>query len=282
MTTQSVISGFDLTDKEFEKISSKIMDLCGINLHTGKRELVKARLSKRLRKLGLGSYEAYMRYVEQDPSGAELANMIDALSTNVTQFFRESQHMDHLRDDLLPKLTADQRGSGQPKLRIWSAGCSSGEEPYTIAMVLREALRDIDRWDIKLLATDISNNVLAKAREGIYEESKLRDVPAALRGKYFGLVDSGPPKRFQTSTALRSMVHFARLNLLEPWPMKGPFDFIFCRNVMIYFDQATRQQLITRFAELLAPGGALFIGHSESLSGIRHKLRQMYPTVYQN
>jgi len=282
MTTQSVMGGYELTDQEFEKISVKVMDLCGINLHNGKRELVKARLSKRLRKLGLSSYEAYMRFVENDRTGAELANMIDALSTNVTQFFRESQHMDHLRDDLLPKLSRERGGERQPRLRIWSAGCSSGEEPYTIAMVLRETLADIDRWDVKLLATDISNNVLAKAREGIYEEGRLRDVPTALRNKYFHLVEAGPPKRFQTSNALRSMVHFARLNLLDPWPMKGPFDFIFCRNVMIYFDQPTRQQLITRFSELLAPGGALFIGHSESLSGIRHKLRQLYPTVYQN
>ena len=223
-----------------------------------------------------------MRFVEHDPSGGELANMIDALSTNVTQFFRESQHLDHLRDDMLPKLMADRTKAGQPKLRIWSAGCSSGEEPYTIAMVLRETVVDIDRWDVKLLATDISNNVLAKARDGVYEEGKFRDVPMLLRGKYFEQVDPGPPRRYQVSPTLRNMVHFARLNLLEPWPMKGPFDFIFCRNVMIYFNQPTRQQLITRFGELLSPGGALFIGHSESLSGIKHKLKQLYPTVYQN
>lgn len=280
--TQVATMSYELSVKEFETVKRRVIDLCGINLGNGKRELVKARLGKRLRELGISSYAAYMRHVESEPSGAELANMIDALTTNVTNFFRESQHMDYLRDTMLPKLAAARGRDGQPKLRVWSAGCSSGEEPYTIAMVLREALTGIDRWDVKVLATDISNRILVKAKRGVYEASKLKDVPGMFRGKYFDLVEAGPPKIFQVASKLRSMVAFARLNLLETWPMKGPFDFIFCRNVMIYFDHPTRQKLITRFADMLAPGGALFIGHSESLSGIQHKLRQSQPTVYHN
>lgn len=281
-TTAGVLERCDLSQEDFQEISRRVMRLCGINLHSGKRELVKARLSKRLRQLGLESYKQYMKYVESDTSGLELANMIDALSTNVTQFFRESQHLDYLRDKLLPRLTDMRRQDHQRRLRVWSAGCSSGEEPYSIGMTLLESLPDAEQWDIKILATDISNTVLAKARAGVYEENKFKDVPQALRGKYFELNDSGPPRTYRICQHLRQMVQFARLNLMEPWPMKGPFDYIFCRNVMIYFDKATQQALIERFSQLLGNGGVLFIGHSESLSGVKHKLSQLHPTVYSN
>jgi len=274
--------GFDLTQREFEKISRMVGDLSGINLHHGKRELVKARLGKRLRQLGLSSYSQYMKYIEQDESGVELANMLDALSTNLTYFFRESQHLDLLGDEVLPQKMAE-AGKGSPrKLRLWSAGCSSGEEPYSIGIILTETIKDIGRWDVKILATDISSQMLAKARVGIYEEARFRDMPRIIQDRYFQMIDAGPPKRFKVCQQLRSMVHFARLNLMEPWPMSGPFDIIFCRNVMIYFDKPTQDRIINRFSEILAPGGVLFIGHSESLSGIKHKLRQLYPTVYGN
>ncbi len=277
-----VISPLEMTDGEFERISRLVMDRCGINLHVGKRELVKARLSKRLRKLGLDSYTAYLRYVEQETDGAELANMLDSLSTNVTYFFREPQHLDHLRDDIVPRLMAQREKDGNRKLRVWSAGCSSGEEPYSIAMVLLETIHDLERWDVKILATDISTRILAKAREGVYEESRFRDTPLVLRDRYFELIDRGPPKVFSAGARLRSLVHFAHLNLMEAWPMRGPFDVIFCRNVMIYFDRPTQTKLINRFSQMLAPGGALIIGHSESLSGVSHKMKQLYPTIYQN
>jgi chemotaxis protein methyltransferase CheR len=273
------VAHFELSEKEFQRISRMVGELAGINLHDGKRELVKARLGKRLRLLGLSSYTEYMKYVEEDASGVELANMLDALSTNLTYFFRESQHLDYLSKDILPQMIAA-AGRGPKKLRVWSAGCSSGEEPYSIAVVLMETLPDPSRWDVKILATDISGQVLAKARQGVYEEARFRDMPAAIRGRYFELADSGPPKRFRVCDQLRKMVHFARLNLMEPWPMRGPFDIIFCRNVMIYFDKPTQERIIHRFTDILSPGGVLFIGHSESLSGIQHKLRQVYPTVY--
>lgn len=282
VSESGLLERYELSQEDFREISSRVMRLCGINLHNGKRELVKARLSKRLRLLGIETYREYMKYVEHDASGAELANMIDALSTNVTHFFREVQHLDYLRENLLPRLADSRRRDRQRRLRIWSAGCSSGEEPYSIGITLLESLPDAEQWDIKILATDISNTVLAKARRGVYEEAKLKDVPAALRSKYFELEDAGPPRTFGVCRRLRQMVHFAHLNLMEPWPMKGPFDFIFCRNVMIYFDKSTQQSLIERFSQLLGTGGVLFIGHSESLSGVKHKLSQLHPTVYSN
>ena len=167
------------------------------------------------------------------------------------------------------------------RLHVWSAGCSSGEEPYSIAIHLREAIPDLQAWDVKVLATDLSTAVLARAREGIYDKQRLQDVPGMLRSKHFTCIEARPERRYQVKESLRKLVHFARLNLMDPWPMRGPFEVIFCRNVMIYFDKPTQGQLVERFSELLAPGGTLFIGHSESLTGVRHQLRYVEPTVYE-
>jgi chemotaxis protein methyltransferase CheR len=265
----------DLAAGQFEKISALVYQACGINLRAGKEELVRSRLSKRLRELALPRFEDYVRYIERDASGRELAFMVDALTTNKTSFFRESPHFDCLRDLVLPALAAQ----GAP-IRLWSAGCSSGEEPYSIAMFLLERLGQERCRNVRILATDLCERALAKAQAGVYPEAAAADVPALLRHKYMTL--SGPRGRQQcvVGDSVRSLVRFARLNLMDDWPMKGPFDVIFCRNVMIYFDKPTQQALVERFRELLPPGGYLFVGHSESLASSARGFRPVQPAVY--
>ncbi|NIA29223.1 MAG: hypothetical protein GWP06_04820 [Actinobacteria bacterium] len=267
------LMSIELSETQFKKISQMTYRLCGIQLPNGKQQLVKARLLKRLHALNLGSFEQYMKYIERDGADHELVNMIDFLTTNKTSFFREFQHFDFLRQHVLP-------GFKGGRLRLWSAGCSSGEEPYSIAMLLREEIANIDRYDVRILATDISTRVLEGAREGVYEENTLRDVSPKFRQKYFSCVRRELPSTYRVKDNLKALIQFARLNLMENWPMKGPFDVIFCRNVMIYFDKETRKELIHRFWELLGAGGYLFVGHSESLTTLSHELAYVQPAVY--
>ncbi|HEY3267043.1 MAG TPA: protein-glutamate O-methyltransferase CheR [Armatimonadota bacterium] len=269
------LTTLELSDDEFNQISKLVYRLCGINLHAGKSGLVKARLMKRLRLLGIASFDEYIRHVESDAYGQELTAMLDALTTNKTSFFREDQHFVFLRENVLPGIVA----AGKP-IRIWSAGCSTGEEPYTLGITLREEIPDIDRRDVRILATDLSTRVLDTAREAIYDEERLRDVPPELVHKHFHAVRTAPPRTWRVNNDIRKVVHLARLNLMEDWPMRGPFDAIFCRNVMIYFDKQTQQTLTNRFAQLLKPGGYLFVGHSESLSSWASEFRYVQPAVY--
>lgn len=257
---------------EYEKLCRMVYDLCGINL-SGKTELVQSRLSKRLSQFKLTNYEQYFQLVENDRSGKELVWMIDALTTNKTSFYREIQHFDFLSRHILPNLDGRH-------LRIWSAACSTGEEPYSIAMLLREKLPQIEKWDLKILATDISTKVLTAAQEAVYTEDVLEPVPEKLKQKYFRAENSAA-KTFRLSPDVKNMVRFARLNFMEEFPMKGPFDLIFCRNAMIYFDKPTQERLVRRFYTLLKPGGFLFVGHSESLTGAVHDFTYVQPAVYQ-
>ena len=259
-----------LSAEQFAQIGELLHRQCGIALAHGKEPLVTARLYKRLRALEIHSYDDYLARVERDP--AELRAMVDALTTNKTDFFREPDHFVFLRQVVLPRLavTAD-------PIRIWSAGCSSGEEPYSIAITLREELPNPDLREARILATDISDRVLARARDGLYDTETVRDVPPAYLSKYFHHTQD----RFSVNNALRRHVSFARLNLLGAWPMRGPFDAIFCRNVMIYFDNPTRAALVQRFWELLKPGGHFFVGGSESLTSIEHRFRYVQPAVFQ-
>jgi chemotaxis protein methyltransferase CheR len=258
-----------LTGGQFALIGDLLHRQCGIALAPGKEALVTARLYKRLRALGLQAFDEYLDHVDRDP--AELRAMVDALTTNKTDFFREPEHFVYLRQVVLPALSP----IDEP-IKIWSAGCSSGEEPYSIAITLREGLPLPDLREARILATDISDRVLACARAGVYDEETVRDVPPAYLGRYFHRVQG----RFTVNDALRRHVAFARLNLLGEWPMRGPFDAIFCRNVMIYFDNPTRQRLVQRFWELLKPGGHLFVGGSESLTSIDHRFRYVQPAVF--
>jgi len=273
-------TGAKLSKAQFQRISQMVGQLAGINLHVGKQELVKARLNKRLRELGMSSFDQYLTYLENDRTGNELVTMLDALSTNLTHFFREPSHFDYLRQEVLPRVL--QKG-GPRRIRIWSAGCSSGEEPYSIAVTLAESIPNFGAWDVRILATDLSTRVLNTATEGLYPESRLSGIQKALLHRHFNPVakPKGEEKTWQVKPEMRQLITFARLNLMGQWPMKGPFDVIFCRNVMIYFEKPTQTELVRRFRSLLSPGGTLFIGHSESLTGTDHELHYVQPTVYE-
>ena len=269
----SIASPVVLQAKEFAEISALVYRLCGINLQPGKEGLVQTRLSKRVHALELSGFREYLDHVAAEPGGGELAHMVDLLTTNKTDFFREPQHFDFLRERILPGLAAGR------SLRVWSAGCSSGEEPYTLSIVLREAIPDLARWDVRILATDLSARVLATAREGVYAEGATSGLTPRQLQRWFSLDRASGSWR--AADELRGMIRFARLNLMDPWPMRGPFDVIFCRNVMIYFDKSTQERLVGRFHELLADGGHLFTGHSESLNSLSHPFRYVQPAVYQ-
>ncbi len=261
--------------KDFLQISQIVYKHCGIRLNSGKEQLVRSRLTKRLRDLGVGSFDEYLKYVKADKTAQELDAMIDCLTTNKTSFFREEHHFNFLRSQILPRLK--RRGSG---LRIWSAGCSSGEEPYSIAMLLSEEFPGFDTMDLKILATDISSRVLAKARCGEYERESARDVPSLFLAKYFSLIQTNFSAIYRINDTPRKIVRFARLNLMDVWPMKGPFDVIFCRNVMIYFDTSAQRNLVQKFYELLNPGGYLLVGHSESLLESSGEFKYVQPATY--
>lgn len=269
-----------LSEKEFEFISDLVYKHCGINLHEGKKELVRARIAKRLRATGYKTVSDYMKFVLEDQSGAEFTHLIDAISTNLTSFYRENQHFEFLTAKFLPSLLERKKKSGNHAIRAWSAASSSGEEPYTIAITLREAVEGAGAWDVKLLATDISTHVLRIAQNGTYDMKRVEPVPPQLRHKYFTVNRVEGENVAQVSPVLKEMIRFRHLNLMQTWPFKGPFDFIFCRNVMIYFDKPTQQSLVKRFYDCLTPGGLLFTGHSESLTGIEHSFKYVQPTIY--
>jgi chemotaxis protein methyltransferase CheR len=268
-----------LGDADFLYLRAFVLEHCGIALGDHKRQLVQGRLFRRLRALGLSNFGSYCELLRRDPQ-AELGELASAISTNVTSFFREVHHYDLLADELLPRWLHEKRREGD-RLRIWSAGCSSGEEPYALAMVLAEALeRTGSRLDAKILATDLSPQALETARRGVYPLERINGISEERRrrwmlrgdGEYEGLACVHP--------RLRELVTIEPLNLLHPWPMRGPFDAIFCRNVVIYFDQPTKRRLFQRYADLLPAGGYLFLGHSESLHGINDEFELMGRTVY--
>lgn len=267
------VNSAEMYQEDFRRIRDMVYDYCGINLHEGKRALVKGRLQKRLRHLNLLSFKEYLDNVDNDGTNREFLLLIDILTTNKTSFFRESQHFNFIRDHIIPTLNGR-------NVKWWSAGCSSGEEPITMAMTLLEETGNYPATAVKILATDLSIEVIKMAREGVYEPDKLMDVPNYLLSKYFDKITIGK-QAFRTKNAIRNKITYGRLNLLEPWPMRGPFQIIMCRNVMIYFDKVTQQKLISRFYNLLEPGGYLFIGHSESVSNKDIGLKSVIPAAYQ-
>lgn len=272
VTGSGLFAECELSPTQFARITELLYDHSGIRMREGKEGLVRARLAKRLRLLGLPDFDAYLSHVETEPSRGEFAEMIDALTTNKTSFLREASHFDFLRDEVFPSLNGS--------VRLWSAGCSSGEEPYTLAMLLNESYSNAASRDVRILATDISHRVLAAAKAGRYSTEIMADVPEAWLKRYWTRRSDASRDVFEAGPALRRMVHFAKLNLMEKWPMQGPFDAILCRNVMIYFDKGTQQRLVERYHALLKPGGFLFVGHSESLTGLTHRFRYVQPAVY--
>ncbi len=277
--TEEVETAIEISPQQFERLCTLVHQHCGINLHTGKQELVRARIAKRVRNGKFRSASTYLESVLQDPEGDEFANLVDALSTNLTSFFRENAHFEYLAKVHLPELIARAGKTNQHRLRCWSAGCSTGEEPYTILMTLAETLPAKPSWDVRLLATDISRPVLRTAAAGRYHVSRLKGVPQAIAERYF-VPDRTDPSHVTVSPDLRARAVFNYLNLMESWPFRGPMDFIFCRNVMIYFDKPTQERLVNRYFDILAPGGLLFTGHSESLTGITHRFKYVQPTIY--
>jgi chemotaxis protein methyltransferase CheR len=215
--------------------------------------------------------------VDGPEGGAEIEHLVNALTTNITQFFREPHHFEHLRSHVLAARAAE--SPRRPRLRIWSAGCSSGQEPYSIAMSLADALHPIEGWDALVLATDIDTNVLNRAAAGLYPMDEAMQIPESYRKRFLRRVP-GHHDRMQVADELRRLIRFKPLNLHEPWPMKGPFDVVFCRNVVIYFDKPTQHKLFNRFADILAPGGILYLGHAESLIGLTDRFEICDKTVY--
>lgn len=270
---------FQFSDADFRSLVALARERTGISLSDSKRNLIYSRLSRRLRALGMTSFRAYREYLNSAEGEQEIESFINSISTNLTKFFRESHHFDHLRDRVaLPFSQASSNRPGQ-RLRIWSAGCSTGEEPYTIAAVLRRAIPDVERQDVKILATDIDTEVLSKGANGEYPAASIDDIPENYRSLFQPKGNRGTA--LVISDELKSLISFRHLNLMEyPWPMRGLFDAIFCRNVMIYFDGPTKATLIDRFVERLKPGGWLYIGHSESLLGTHQNLSHAGRTIY--
>lgn len=264
-TTKSALAEaaeFEFTQRDLDIIIRIMMREAGISLSGAKANLVYSRLAKRLRRLGLRNFSEYCTLVEGPEGESELQEMIAALTTNVTRFFREPHHFEHLRDHVLPGLIA--RARAGERIRLWSSACSSGQEPYSMALTLLSLLPDAARYDIRILATDIDTNVLAAGEAGIYDANLLAPVPAALRTNWFS---AEPDGRMQANPVLRSLISFRRLNLVGTWPMRGKFQAIFCRNVVIYFENDTQETVWSRMLPLLENDGILYIGHSERISG---------------
>ncbi len=261
----AITAEFVMTDADFRQIADMLHADAGIHVPPGKAALVYSRLAKRLRALGLESFRDYCRLVSSQSGASERQQMLAALTTNVTRFFREPHHFEHLRRHVLPPLVESARRGG--RVRLWSAACSNGAEPYSIALTILSVLPDAASLDIKILATDIDPNMIAEGSAGIYSDAAMQPVAADLRLRWFTASRGAEGKSWTAGDALRTLVAFRELNLVGQWPMRGKFDAIFCRNVVIYFEDDTQARLWSRFAPQLQPGGRLYIGHSERVSG---------------
>jgi chemotaxis protein methyltransferase CheR len=268
-----------MRDSEFDFIRNVVYERSRINLGPDKRELVSARLGKRLRATNAPDLAAYCRLLQSPGAEEELGNLIDVISTNHTFFFRENAHFDFLRATAVPEMAARAKLERWPRLNLWSAACSSGEEPYSIAITLAACA---GTWPWQIEATDISHRILEKAKNGIYKDETVNRLPLDVIRTHFQK-GFGPQEGFyRVKAPLRDRVSFRHLNLLEGEPpFRDPFQIIFCRNVMIYFDRPTQEQLVERLSRRLVPGGYLMVGHSESLTHITHKLRLIRPAIYQ-
>ncbi len=269
---------FEISDHEFGLFRDLIYRETGITLKEVKRSLVVSRLGKRLRALGLSSFGEYYSVIKLgDASGDELRRMINCITTNKTSFFREAQHFDFLKERLVEMARCEMTGS----LRIWSCACSSGEEPYTLSITASQALAARPGWDVRILATDIDTDILAKAKAGIYEAESIDTLDRALVRRYFLRGKGHSEGLVMVKPEVRKMVVFERLNLIEDsWPIRDRFDVIFCRNVIIYFDRETQKRLFERLVRHLKPDGLLFVGHSESLYWMSDVLEPVQHTIY--
>ncbi|MCE6950374.1 protein-glutamate O-methyltransferase [Cereibacter sphaeroides] len=266
-----------LSPDDFHRLAQLAHAEAGLAMPDAKEPLVYARLVKRLRQLSIDSFGAYIDLLSQPDAGEERSMFVSSMTTNTTRFFREEHHFDLLADSVLPPiLAAARRGA---RVRLWSAGCSSGEEPYSMAITILRLCPQAASYDLKILATDIDVQILAMAREGRFTEAVLSGLPEEARETFFGAPDAQGSR--EVGPSLRALVTFKPMNLVKPWPVNGPFDVIFCRNVAIYFDAATQDRIWRGFAGTLSPGGYLFIGHSERLSpSVRHQFETVGMTSF--
>jgi len=263
-----------LKKDDFVFLQGLIYKKTGIVIGDHKKEMIYRRLSKRMRDLDIDSLDDYCNILRSS-SEQEMNNFINAVTTNLTSFFRENHHFDFLKNDFIPDFIS----KGEQRFRIWSSACSTGEEPYSIAMIMREAFGEkIKRIDTKLLATDLDTQVIQTAKKGIYNEDRLKDLPSSIKSKWFS--ESSVPGKYSVQPSLKELITFNKLNLLGPWPMQGQFDVIFCRNVLIYFDKPTQEKLVKRFYDVLKVGGALMLGHSESVLKGSDDFNHLGKTIY--
>lgn len=269
---------FTFTAEDFDFVAKLVKGRMGIVLLPEKEDMVYGRVVRRLRSLNIKTFKEYKDLLDSKDGEDEFFHFLNALTTNLTRFFREDHHFRHLEEVTLPE-KIQKAGASEKRLRIWSAGSSSGQEPYSIGMVLHKVLKGHAGWDAKILATDIDTNMLDHSRAGIYNADALASIPDAYRKAYITGVSS-PPDSGKITAAVRESIIFKRLNLMGAWPMKGPFDAIFCRNVAIYFDRPTQKILFERMYDLLADDGYLYIGHSENLFSVTDKFHALGKTIY--
>lgn len=272
------VADVTLTPDDMRFIAQLVYEHAGIVIREHKEAMTRGRLARRVKVLGLSSVAEYCAFLRTPQAADEIPELINVVTTNHTAFFRERHHFDHLRKDVLPRLVQERAGR-RGRIRLWSSACSSGEEPYTIAAVSRDVIGHRTDLDFRILATDIDTDILARAEAGIYPAEPLERLPSDVRP----LLKCEQAGRGEVRIAddLRRLIAFKRLNLIESWPMRGPFDGIFCRNVFIYFDTQTKAAILDRFVDLLAPGGFLYLGHSESLPTPHPKLRLIGRTIYE-
>ncbi len=266
---------FVLEERDFRTLCELANKHTGIVLNESKRNMVYSRLARRLRQLGLPDFAAYCQRL-QSGDKQEFIEFINSITTNLTSFFREPHHFEHLQRELMPMLLRER--AQERRIRVWSAGCSTGEEPYSIAMAIMEVLPQ--DWDLRVLATDLDTHVLAHAEAGSYSLDRMRDI-APERLKHWFLKGSGDKSgKARVADGLRERIQFRQVNLIQPWPVRGPLDVVFCRNVVIYFDKATQRELFDRFADVMASGSHLYIGHSETLFRVSERFESLGRTIY--
>jgi len=268
---------FAYTRQDFNQLCNLVNQHTGIQLAEGKEDMLYGRLSRRIRKLGLPSFKAYIQLLKKDEKSEEFGEFVNAVTTNLTSFFRENHHFDYLKQTALPELM--KRNRDTKRIRIWSAGCSTGEEPYSIAMTVAETMPP--GWDVKILATDLDTDVLEHGETGIYDESRIEGLSKATVKRWF-VRNKQQPSKVRVQPELQKLIYFKQLNLLQEWPMKGPIDIIFCRNVIIYFDMPTKQVLMERYAKMLVNNGHLFLGHSEAMNHMSDSYTLAGKSVYIN
>ena len=269
---------FSLSDREFNEIRVVVKKLTGISIGDSKRQLVYRRIAKRLKATNINTFQGYLDYLKNgDPSEHE--HFANAVTTNLTSFFREKHHFDFLAKTIIPEIEASKGNSGK-RLRIWSAGCSTGEEPYSIAITLRESLKNLNDWDAKVLCTDLDSAVLNTCRAGEYSLQRAENIPTDQLRRWFKKSQAQDVVQLKVKPALLELLTFRQLNLMDDWPMRGLFDVIFCRNVIIYFDKPTQRVLIDRYADILEAGGYLILGHSESLFSVTDRFSLIGKTIY--